>query len=209
MTINAAVTQFQLTKCEKAFTEIYKHIYEGDRNIIKKFARSYAIDEHDVESMINDRILATTANFDSTLGKFKNAVYRAIKNGCIDLQRKRKREGDYRTDVMYKDDDGEQSELYEIIEVAPTTNEDDIVKEIQEKNDQRQLVKFLLEKADELTLTSASAFIQSNSYRQAAKLTGTTHVTVKSRIRKLSKQYDSKRFGSYYDYFTAPTEYVG
>lgn len=209
MTINVEVARFQATKCEDAFRYIYNYIYDEDRNIVKKLSQRYKIDEHDVESMINDRILTSVNNFDSSRGSFRNVVSYSIKNGCIDILRKSRQEETRRTEVMYEDDDGTSHELYEVIEVAPTTNEDDIFEEIQKKHDQRQLIEFLIGKADELTLTSASAFVRCNSYRQAAKLIGTTHVTVRSRIRKLAKQYDKKRFGDYLDYFTEPTEYVG
>lgn len=209
MTINATVDKYQATQCEVAFGELYAHIYGGSRKIVGMFARRYKIDEHDVESMINEKILTMAGKFDSSRGKFENAVFSAVKLGCIDLARKRSKEDKRTTDVMYEDDDGTLNELYEIVEVAPTTGEEFIIEEIQKKHDQRQLIAFLLSNANEPTLTSASAFIETDSYRKAAKLIDTSDKTVKSRIRKLAKRYDEKRFGSYYDYFTAPTIHVG
>ncbi|SER88326.1 sigma-70 family RNA polymerase sigma factor [Psychrobacillus sp. OK032] len=206
MPINEIVLRYQTTKCEKAFCEIYEYIYEGGFGIVSTFSRRYKLDELDVESMINEKLLDIATKFDGQ-GKFKNAVYSAIKFGCIDLARKRTLRDNRTTEVMYEDDDGILNEVYEIIEVAPTT-EDDEIKGIK-KRDQRQLVTFLLSNANELTLTSASAFIETDSYRKAAKQIGTTDKTVKSRIRNLSKHYDESIYGSYYDYFTAPTVHVG
>ncbi|MET3658474.1 RNA polymerase sigma factor [Sporosarcina psychrophila] len=208
MTIELAMDKYQATKCEVAFGELYAHIYEGSRKLVRTFSRKYAVDESDVESMINEKILTIADKFDSSRGKFKNAVFSAVKYGCIDLARKRTTEAKYRTGVMYEDDDGVLNEVYEIIAVASTTDEEDIIAELK-KRDQRQLITFLLSNANDPTLTSASAFIETDSYRKAAKQIGSTDKTVKSRIRKLSKRYDVNLHGSYYDYFTAPTVYVG
>lgn len=210
MTINAAVDKYQTTQCEVAFEELYAHIYEGSRKIVRMFAHRYKIDELDVESMINEKLLTIAGKYDGAHNKFKNAVFSAVRLGCIDLARKRSREDRYTTEVMYEDDDGTRNEVYEIRTDAPTSDEEDYrVAEIQKKHDQRQLIAFLLSNANEPTLTSASAFIETDSYRKAAKLIGTSDKTVKSRIRKIATRYDENRFGCYYDYFTAPTIYVG
>ncbi len=209
MTINLIIDEYRTTRCDDAFSQIYETIYEGSKKIVQVFARRYYLDEHDVESMINEKILSILETYDSSRGKFRNLVFNAIKFGCIDLARKRNRYDEFFTEVMCEDDEGTSNEIYEVIAVAPTTGEDEIVEGIQKKHDQRQLIAFLLSKADEPTLTSASAFIALDSYRQAAKQVGTTHVTVKSRIRRLSRNYNEKMFGSYYDYFTEPTVFVG
>jgi len=209
MKIDEAVIIYQTTKCEDSFRAIYEYIYGNDRKIVSAFSRRYSLDELDVESMINEKILDIAGKFDNSRGKFKNAVYRAIKYGCLDLIKKRDREEVHTSEVMLEDDDGNINEVYEVIAVAPTTDEDSIIEEVQKKHDQRQLIAFLLSNANEPTLTSAIAFIETNSYRKAAKQIGTTDKTVKSRIRSLSKRFDENRFGNYRDYFTAPTSYVG
>ncbi|MCG7345354.1 hypothetical protein MHZ92_14540 [Sporosarcina sp. ACRSL] len=208
MTINDAVSKYQATGCEVAFGEIYEYIYEGGRWIVVKYARKYKLNEHDVESMINGKLIDIATKFDMR-GEFRNAVHYAIRLGCVDLLRKKKRRDKHEAEVMYEDDDGSLNEVYEILTVAPTTDESNIIEEIQKKHDQRQLVAFLISKADEQTLTSASAFIETNSYRKAAKQIGTTDKTIKSRIRKLANFYDCKKFGNHYDYLTVPTAFVG
>ncbi|MHC8516816.1 RNA polymerase sigma factor [Sporosarcina sp. ITBMC105] len=209
MTINAAIKQYQATGCEVAFAEIYAHIYEGGRAVVRKFSRRYKLDELDVESMINSKLLDIATKFDGSRGKFKNAVYSAVRLGCIDLVRQQTRRASYETEVMYEDDEGNEFELYEVLQVAPTTGEDDILTEIQKKHDQRQLTAFLLSQADQQTTKSVSAYLLTDSYRQAAKQIGSTDKTVKTRIRKLAQYYDRSKFGDYYDYLSVPTQHVG
>lgn len=208
MTINQIVRHYQETKCDVSFTQIYEYIYEK-RDLVSFFTKRYKLDELDVESMINGKILEIADKFDGTTGKFRNAVFAAIKVGCIDLARKRNTKDKYYAEVMQEDDEGRLNELYEVVQVAPTTDENTIITDIQKKYDQRQLTAFLLSNTNEQTLTSALAFIQTDSYRKAAKLIGTTDKTVKSRIRSLSKRFDTNQFGNYYDYFTTATVHIG
>lgn len=207
MTIENAIKRYQATGCEDSFEQIYYYIY-SKKNIVRSFATQYRLDEHDVESLINEKIIKLLEEYEDIADKFRNAIYRSVKRGCIDLVRKRNTRDKYHTEVMYEDDDGGLNEVYEIIEVAPTTEDSDII-EIQKKHDQRQLTAFLLSNTSEQTLTSALAFIQTDSYRQAAKQVGSTDKTVKSRIRSLSKQFDANQFGNYYDYFTTATVHIG
>lgn len=208
MTIENSIANYQATHCETSFNEIYHYIYGGGKGLVTTFARRYKLDEHDVESMINFRIFKVLETFEGSAIKFRNAVSTAIKNGCIDLAQNRNYRENNLTEVMYEDEEGSVSELYEVIEVAPTTDSD-LEIQVLKKRDQRQLITYLLSNANEQTLTSALAFTESDSYRSAAKQIGSTDKTVKSRIRNLSKRFDEKRFGNYRDYFTTATVYVG
>lgn len=207
MTIEKAITQYQETGCEDSFSQIYYYIY-SKKNIVRSFANQYRLDEHDVESLINEKILKLLEKYDDVADKFRNALYKSVKRGCIDLVRKRNTRDKYHTEVMLDDGDEGINEVYEIIEVAPTTLDNDII-ELQKKYDQRQLIASLLSNTNEQTLTSALAFIKTDSYVQAAKQVGTTDKTVKSRIRSLSKRFDTNSFGNYYDYFTTATVHIG
>lgn len=206
MKIEQTVSKYQATKCEVAFGEIYNNIYAGSRKIVTNFSRKYKLDEADVESMINMKILEVANTYDSTKGRFRNEVFSAIKFGSIDLVRKKVYRDDKTADVMLADDDGNNFEVYEVKDVAPTTSVPEIVEETQKKHDQRQLTAFLLSKVSEPILTSALAYVKSESYREAAELAGTTDKTVKARILKISRHFSSEKFGDYRDYLSVPTE---
>jgi len=208
MKIEEAIKNYQETRCEFSFNQIYYYIYNSRPNIIRSFSRKHKLDEHDVESMINNKILDITLRFEGDVEKFKNAVFHAIGRGCIDLVRNKAYRESKHTEVMREDDDGVLSEMYEILEVAPTTEKDAEIIELK-KHDQRQLIAFLISKVDSKTAKSASTFISLGSYREAAKHLGTTDKTVKSRVRSIAKQYDANRFGSHTDYLTTATVSVG
>lgn len=210
MPISLAITRYQATKDEESFAELYHYIYSSRTNLVGTFARRYKLDELEVESMINFKLLEIADKFVGTADKFKNAVFNAIRVGSIDIARSRNAREKHHTEVMYEDDDGTLNEVYEIISDAPTSAEEDYrISEIQKKHDQRQLTAYLLSNVSEQTLTSALTFIETNSYRLAAKQIGTSNHTVKARIRKLSKRFDEKQFGDYHDYFTVGTVHIG
>lgn len=207
MQINELVKEYQCSQCEEVFTTIYLYIQKSNRSMISRLAYKYKLDSSDVQAVVDDKIFEITKKYDGTEGKFLNAVYSAIRLGCIDLVRKKSRKENNEVDVMYTDEEENTVEIYEATEVAPTTEDTDSL--LIKKHDQRQLIANLLSNADAKTLTSLSAFIQTDSYRKAAELTSSTDKTVKSRIRKIATYHDANRFGNYHDYFTTPTVYVG
>jgi len=209
MELNDLIIEYQQTKDEDVFYNIYM-IVHSNSNLVEMYAGRYHLDESDVESMINEKLLDLVWMYDRSRGNFVNLLNYVIKNGCIDLTRRKQYEESNRQDVMIEDDDGELNELYEIVEVETTTDEDDIVTEIRKKLDQRQLIQSLIQKADEPTKATISAFLSTTTYRQAAKaLNVACHKTIKARIRRLSTAFDQKGFGNYQDYLIEPTRYVG
>ena len=127
MPITQALTNYQATKCESSFSEIYYYIYSNGGNIVKSYAYRYKLDEQDVESMINRKLFDVANKFVGESDKFKNAVFHAVKRGCIDVVRMRNNREKYNTEVLWEDDDGGLNEVYELIEVAPTTEDNDII----------------------------------------------------------------------------------
>lgn len=209
MELNEKVIEYQETRSEVIFAEIYNEVYDNSSNLVESLSRRYRLDHLDVESLINEKIYGVVLAYKNR-GNFLNAVRQAVKNGCIDLVRKKERKDKHETEVMIYDETEEiHVEIYEVSEVAPTTSEDDIIEEIQKSLDQRQLVEALVQNADEKVYQTISAFQETDSYRQAAKLVGTCHKTVKSRIRKLSTYFKDSEYGSPSDYFTTPTTRVG
>src|SRR5690625_4514618 len=207
MSINEQIIKYRQTKDEEVFRRIYESIHKGG-TMIASFTRKYGLDELDVESLINEKLLDVIDSHDPRKGKFINEVYTAVNYGCIDLLRTKTYEEEYIEDVMYENDDGEYEEVYEILQVAPTTTEDDILNEVRKRRDQRQLIANLIEKADEPTKLSISAFLNTDSYRQAAKLASTCHKTVKARIERMSRNFDTNQYGESSDYFTVPTTHA-
>ena len=202
--VNNKIIEYQKTKDEQLFYKIYYLIHQGGK-LANSFARRYRLDTSDVESIINDKLMSLIDTHDPSRGKFTSELYVAIKFGCIDLLRKKIAEDEFLEDVMIEDDEGEQNEVYEITEVAPTTSELETHSSYIIRSEQRQLIASLLEKADEPTKLTISAFLQSDSFREAAKQLGVCHKTVAARIRRISRNFNPKEFGNHYDYFLVPT----
>ena len=202
--IDSLVIKYRETGNEVVLSRIYEQIHRGGV-LVSKFSRKYGLDNLDVESMINDKLLSLLESHDRTKGKFTTALFTAIEFGCIDLFRRKTAEEEFLEDVMFEDEDGEQTEVYEVTEVAPTTSglESHITNTI--RSDQRQLIASLLEKADEPTKLTITAFLQSDSFREAAKQLGVCHKTVAARIRRISRNFNPKVSGNHYDYFLVPT----
>ena len=207
MEINEIVQRYQETNCEDCFTNIYLYIQKSNRSIVRKLSTKYKIDEQEVQEVFDDKVMDICNKFDGTEGKFLNAIYSAVRLGCIDKVRKRNRHDSHRAEVMYVDEEENFIEIYEAVEVAPTTL--DTQELAIKKHDQRQLIAELIGNADCKTLTSLSAFIETESYRKTAELIGSTDKTVKSRIRKLANRYDANRHGDYREFFTTATTFVG
>lgn len=204
MSIKEQIIKYQKTRDEEVFRRIYESIHKGG-TLIASFVRKYGLDRSDVESLINEKLLDVVDSHDPRKGNFSNEVYTAVKYGCIDLLRRKTYEEEFIEDVMYENDDGEYEEVYEILQVAPTTTEDDILNEVRKRRDQRQLIANLIEKADKPTKLSITAFLSTDSYRQAAEDAGTCHKTVKARIERMSRNFDANQFGEPSDYLIVPT----
>src|SRR5699024_11367304 len=138
----------------------------------------------DVESMINEKILVILETYDG-IGNCKNMFSSYIRNGCLDLYKSRRRYLEHEADVMYENEDGEEAELYEVIEVAPTTNEDSILEEIRKRLDQRQLIKSLLNEADDSIKMTVFALSDAKSFIDVYNLLVFCHNIVISRIISL------------------------
>lgn len=207
MDLKELVIEYQKTGSEEIIRRVHNEVHQGGR-LSDKLSMQYDLDKLDVESMINEKILVILETYDG-IGNCRNMFSSYIRNGCLDLYKSRRRYLEHEADVMYENEDGEEAELYEVSEVAPTTNEDSILDEIRKRLDQRQLIKSLLNEADDSTKMTVSAFLDANSYRDVAKRLGICHKTAKARIRRLERRYNESIFGSCHEYFTVPTVHVG
>lgn len=188
------------------FIVFYQTFNDTHRNIVNRISRKYGVDEHDVESELGEALIRAYGKATCAVERMKLA-YTILEQRVIDIKRKLNRREKYEGEIMvYEAESGNYTEVYEIAVVAPTTTARLInIDEELKKLDQRQLIEELLIKASVETVQSINAYLETNTYREAAKLLGTTHTTVSRRISALAKVYDSQKFGSYYDYITVPT----
>jgi len=187
--------EYQRTFDEDVFERIYAEASANWPKMIPRLARRYVLDEHDVSSVAHEKLFELAKSYEREKGTFENMLGRAIRLGCIDLVRKRKRHESH-----YLFDDFAKVERYTD---RRANAEEECIEYLQKKYDQRQLVEHLMELADDKTRQSLIAFIESDfSYSNAAKRLNTTRKTVRRRITNLAKFVPD----NYRDYFTVPTE---
>jgi RNA polymerase sigma factor (sigma-70 family) len=195
LTIEDLVVEYQRTLDELVFREIYEKASANWPTLVQKLAKRYYLDEDDVSSVAHFKLYELTKTFDRSKGYFINMLGQAIRRGCIDLVRQKKRKDT--NEFLFEDSSTIESQSEQCANA-----EMDCIEYLQKKYDQRQLVEALLAHADENTRQCIIAFIAENySYTNAAKRLGTTRKTVRRRITRLSRHFD----GDYRDYFTVPT----
>lgn len=194
--IDELVTTYQRTRDESVFNEIYEALREKIPKMVRKLAAKYWLDEQEVEWIINGKIFEVVLTHDPLKGTFENILSRAIRCGCIDIVRKKKRTED--KEFLYDD-------FKEIERQAETIDgETEMIEYIQKKVDQRQLVESMKAKSDDKTRQCLNVFTEENfSYLNAAKRLGTTPKTVRRRIRSLAKHYNLP--DDFHDFFTVKT----
>lgn len=195
--IDELVAAYQRTRDESIFEEIYDVLRSKIPKLVRMFASKYWLDEMEVESLINLKIFEITMTHDQTKGTFENMLHQAIRCGCIDMVRKRKRIKD--NEFLYDDIKDIESQA-EIID-----GEIEMIETIQKKVDQPALVAKIMKSVDDKTRQSLAVFMSENfSYSDAAKRLNTTRKTIKRRITNAANYLND--IEDIHDYFTVLTE---
>lgn len=205
--LNKYVLKLQI--CESSdydslFSEFYRELTSiwSSKGVIRSLANKYRLDEDDVLSIASFKSYELIEKFDETQGDFYHLLSTSISRKLIDAADKRNEHANAHAasfETSMEDDPN-------IIPFIPHANaEEEAIEHLQKESEQRQLLAYLVEKADDKCQQALSAFSKSKSYREVAKLLGISHPAVKRRIKKVAKQFDSNKHGSIYDYFTVPT----
>lgn len=204
--LNSLVISYQGNTGEEEFPLIYKEVTSRWKktNTINSLSRKYNLDPDEVESLAMKKLFEIVGSYRET-GDFYNMLSVSISRSCRDLRRKEnKHEGNVSLDLESNDDGEEATSLANYIPCANA--EDEIIEYLQIKDDQRQLIAQLTDKAPSKCVQAAKAFVESGfSYKKAAKLLNTSAPTVKRRIEKIANYFDANQNGYIYDYFTVAT----
>lgn len=202
--LNNYVLSYQSTKNEETFLVIYNEVMRRWRNanLYILLSKRYKLCRSDVEGIALEKLFHTVKSYKLN-GDYYNMLGTSIRRACIDEFRKQEKRRNDISMESFKDKEDMEINLAEYLVCANA--EDEAVQELQIKNDQRQLIVSLLEKANEKSRQALFAYSKSRSYRQAGKLIGIDNQTVERRIKKISKYFDANRKGSIYDYFTVAT----
>lgn len=195
LTIEDLVVEYQRTLDELVFREIHKKVSANWPTLIQKLAKRYYLDEDDVSSVAHFKLYELAKTFDRSKGYFINMLGQAIRRGCIDLVRQKKRKDT--NEVLFEDSSTIESQSEQCANA-----EMDCIEYLQKKYDQRQLVEQLIAKADDKTRQCIIALVKEDfSYKRAAKRVGTDRKNLRRRIQQLAGHFNE----NYYDYFTVLT----
>jgi RNA polymerase sigma factor (sigma-70 family) len=192
--LESLVIRYQQTKDETVFNEIYAEVTSRwERFLNGLYRKYYNVDPHDINSIAHEKLYKVAMKFDESKGSFMDVLSVSIKNAVINEFKKKHRRIKHETLVSATTDD-EGNEIDPMEYLATANAEDEIIEKINGR-EQRQLIRDLLERVDDKTRQNIVAYVQTGSFRKAAKLTGMTHAAVIKRFKKLADQLN--------DYITA------
>lgn len=201
--LNELVITYQQTNSDFTFSEIYETTISKLSQLHRTLSSRYGLDESEVESEINLKILETVKSYERDKGNYITYLRRTLRFMKADFIRKKPNNNavsainslEHSTAL---DDFGNEVNVIETIADDEADSEAGVL-----VNEQWQLVDYLLSKSDEESRQAILAFKETKSYNKAAKLLGICNKTVERRIRKIADRFDGNQFGSYFDYLTA------
>jgi DNA-directed RNA polymerase specialized sigma24 family protein len=194
--LNNLAASYVVDKSQEIFSEIYSLLTQKWRPTYGAIARSLRTETDEVEELYEDTLMRVLERYDGS-GKFERNLSRALKNARIDFIRSDKRLRSREQLII----DGERGEGTAIPELEYAVDAEDEAR--QKKEDQLQLISFLLQNADSETTAIISEFGNYESPNALAKAMGIHHEVVKRKLRKLAKSHDASIFGDYRQYLTA------
>jgi regulatory protein YycH of two-component signal transduction system YycFG len=201
--LNAKVLRYQQTKCDDLFYEIY---HETKRRVLRNtraVANSLSTDENTVLTLFDDAILYAVNTYKD--GKdFVNYVKWKFKNKRLNFLRNRKYVFDHEVYEQPVNEDEDAATSFDFI--AGSDGADDEYLRKQTEADQRQLIGYLMNGADELTTAIVKLMLDNPELGPTAikrQLGLKHHSTVTRKIESLAGKFDSKQYGNYRDYLVA------
>jgi regulatory protein YycH of two-component signal transduction system YycFG len=208
--LNAKVLRYQQTKCDDLFYEIYRETKRQVLRNTRALANSLSTDENTVLTLFDDAILYAVNTYKD--GKdFVNYVKWKFKNKRLNFLRNRKYVFDHEVYEQPVNEDEDAATSFDFI-VGSDGADDEYLRK-QTEADQRQLIGFFLNIADDLTtaiIKVALAYQPSQTLGRPASLEryvadklGIDKRTVSRKIERLAGKFDSKQYGNYRDYLVA------
>jgi RNA polymerase sigma factor (sigma-70 family) len=182
--MKSLILNYQTNGCEESFETIYATFADKLFNTAFQQTRQRRLNWADTESEANFVLLEAIRSYDVTIGEFEPYLFLMLRRRIADIGRN---SANYRSYV----------DQYMVDAPTSTANEPEVSAI---KKEQRQLLDLLNANADNKSRQAFQAFASSESYREAAKLLGVNHETVKNRIEKMSA---TKQNLSLSDYLTA------
>jgi len=204
LNINYAVTQYIGTGSEAALTQIYRNLLSEYQPRLNYWESStYMANDHDMAEIFDETFLKSLDAVESNGGDFVKLFNRSLNNRYKSLLRKlrvRRIREQYeleRDDLDWDKDHihGEIADEYRFEEYLGA----------KQKDDQRQLIDFLVRGENERTTAIVQAFLNhpKPTATAIAKEIGLDHKQVSRALNRLAAKFSTKQFGDYHDYLVA------
>ncbi|WP_185819946.1 sigma-70 family RNA polymerase sigma factor [Salibacterium salarium] len=176
-------------------------------SISSKFSRRGNIPYEDFESNLLEELWESIKHFDADKEcSLKTWVNIRLRQRSIDMIRDSKEKTYYERFhhySLYAETD-EDTGLESLLEEKESAEQSVIYKN--KEADQRQLIDFLCDPdkvTDPTTTAIVAEFSQHDSITALGKALGIHHETIKRKLRRLSRNFDSDKFGDFKDYLSA------
>jgi hypothetical protein len=202
--INRLVTQYHETKDEAQITHIYRSLLaEYQAKLDYWAATTLMAGSHEVQELFDDTFMKSLEVIGNNGGDFVKLFHLSLGNRYKDLLRKlmtRRKYEQYETDNG--DDDSAKVEI-----ASDFSTEEHVIEKFsaKQKDDQRQLIDFLVRGENERTTAIVQSFLNhpKPTATAIAKELGLDHKQVSRALKSLAGKFSTKQFGDYNDYLIA------
>jgi hypothetical protein len=198
--LNNLVTEYQATRKDETFTEIYATVSKNWRSL-HTVARSVNSNEAEILATYEDVLMECIDVYDGR-GDFVNLLNRYIWRRRHDIYKVNKARNKYHRIIPEREnEDGSTAATYEL---EDEFNLEEYIT-AKKKADQRQLIDSLLNGADETTTAIVEAFLAhpKPTATAIAKELGYHHSKVTRALNRLAGKFSTKQHGDYRDYLIA------
>jgi hypothetical protein len=202
--INHLVTQYNEGKDEAQLAPIYRSLLAEYQSKLDYWtATTLMAGSHEMQELFDDTFMKSLEVIGNNGGDFVKLFHLSLGNRYKDLLRKltvrRKHE-------QYEMDNGDEDSAK--VEIASEFNLEEHVSQkltAKQKDDQRQLIDFLVRGENERTTAIVQAFLTTDLKTPTAigKYLGLDHKQVSRALSRLAAKYSTKQFGNYADYLIA------
>jgi hypothetical protein len=202
--INEMVAKYHVTRDEDQLTEIYRNLLaEYQPKLDYWTATTFMAGSHEMQELFDEVFMKYLEVIGNDGGDFVKIFHRALGTRYIDLLRKTVTRKKYE---QYETDNGDEDSAK--VEIASEfSTEEHVIEKItaKQKDDQRQLIDFLVCGENERTTAIVQTFLTTDLKTPTAigKYLGLDHKQVTRALSRLQAKYSTKKFGSHQDYLIA------
>lgn len=189
--VNSYVLEYKRTGCPDKFNTLYKVLMERLKSKQSYDIRVRGMDTHEAVALYDDTIMEAIRYYRE--GSFLKLLYMRLKSRRIDLHRMRKRKIASNYDMV-------DLSSVDILEDNDRDRVDTPEESVIKKEDQRQLISFLVARQDDFTVTVAKLIPSFDSPTAIAKELGVHHSKVGRSLDRLRNRFDANRFGELREY---------